>query len=260
MLDVAQKLTTSGRSGLVFETVPGYFQNFTWYPWMWQGGGEVVGSHKNATFDSAAATRALDLFGRAVRLGVAPRTDPAAGDVPAALASGYAAMWQSGIWQVAGFKGEQPKFDYGLFPLPTPPGGHPQTVLGGWAWCVNARSRNPEAAARFVVETVGSMSDESVTRVYEWCAVAKSDMPPRKSVDALMKAKGAFRDPKLAYFHDVILPTGRGEPRYPPVVYKAISDAIQQVQAAGGDAATQAARANTAISAFMQTYEGASLR
>ncbi|PZE23181.1 MULTISPECIES: ABC transporter substrate-binding protein [unclassified Curtobacterium] len=259
MLDVAHRLTTDKQSGLVFETVPGYFQNFTWYPWMWQGGGDVVDEHQKPSFDSAPVTAALELFGRSVSTGVAPRTDPAAGDLPGAFAAGYAAMWQSGIWQVAGFRGEQPKFDYGIFPLPTPPGGTPRTVLGGWAWCVNARGRNPEAAAKFVVETVGSMADDSVQRLVDWCTVAKSDMPPRRSVDRVMQAKGAYDDAKLKFFHDVVLPTGRGEPRYPPVVYKAISDAIQQVQAAGGDAAGQAARAESAIEAFMQTYQGATL-
>lgn len=260
MLETAQKLTTQSQSGLVFETVPGYFQNFTWYPWMWQGHGDVVDSHQKPSFDSKAVTQALDLFGRSISTGVAPRTNPAAGDLPGAFAEGYAAMWQSGIWQVAGFRGTQPKFDYGLFPLPTPPGGVSKTVLGGWAWCVNARGRNPEAAAKFVVETVGSMSEESITRIYDWCTVAKSDMPPRTSVDKMMQAKDAFKNPKLKYFHDVILPTGRGEPRYPPVVYKAISDAIQQVQAAGGDAAAQAEKGQAAIEAFMETYKGGSLK
>ncbi|NNC13560.1 extracellular solute-binding protein [Planctomonas sp. JC2975] len=160
---------------------------------------------------------------------------------------------------MAGFRGSHPKFDYGLFPLPTPPGGETKTVMGGWAWCVNARGRNPEAAAKFVVDTVGSMSESSIQRIYDWCTVAKSDMPPRKSVDKLMVERGALENDKLKYFHDVILPTGRGEPRYPPVVYKAISDAIGQVQAAGGDARAQADRAQTAITAFMQTYQGGTL-
>ncbi|NNC13561.1 extracellular solute-binding protein [Planctomonas sp. JC2975] len=88
MLDVARKLTTDSQSGLVFETVPGYFQNFTWYPWMWQGNGDVVDARQRPSFDSDAVVQALDLFGRSVRSGVAPRTDPAAGDLPGAFAEG----------------------------------------------------------------------------------------------------------------------------------------------------------------------------
>ena len=34
-----KKLTTDQRFGVLFETTPGYYQNFTWYPFMWQGGG-----------------------------------------------------------------------------------------------------------------------------------------------------------------------------------------------------------------------------
>ncbi|PJJ71369.1 multiple sugar transport system substrate-binding protein [Diaminobutyricimonas aerilata] len=260
MFDVAEKLTTPTQSGVVFETIPGYYQNFTWYPWMWQGGGEVVDPRtQRAAFDSEGAIQALELFGEATRRRLAPRTMPAAGDLVGAFTEGFAAMWQSGIWQVANFRGNAPDFDYGVFPLPTPPGGETRTVLGGWAFAVNARGRNPEAAARFVVETVGSTSDASVDRLTEWAAVAKSDMPTRISVDKRMRETGAYDDPKMAYFRDVIFDTGRGEPRYPPVLYKAVSNAIQSVQSAGGDAADQAAIAHSAIEAYLTTYEGAPL-
>jgi multiple sugar transport system substrate-binding protein len=29
--------------GVLFETQPGYYQNFTWYPFLWEGGGEFQG-------------------------------------------------------------------------------------------------------------------------------------------------------------------------------------------------------------------------
>lgn len=261
LLDVGEKLNTRQRSGLVFETTPGYFQNFTWYPWMWQGGGDVVDADGHAVFDSKATTAALGLFGDSISRGIAPRTLPANGDLPGAFAEGYAAMWQSGIWQVAGFRATQPDFEYGVFPLPTPPGGQPRTVLGGWAWCVNARGRNPEAAARFVVDTIGSMSTESIDRVVDWCSVAKSDMAPRTSVQDVMQQRGVFeKDPVLGYFKDAILPAGRGEPRLPPPLYKAVSNAIQNVQSAGADAASQARVAQGAIEAFLETYSGGPIR
>lgn len=260
LLDVAERLTTPQQSGLVLETVPGYFQNFTWYPWLWQGGGDVVDPRtQRAGFDGPAARRALDLFGDAVERGVAPRTLPAAGDVPGAFAEGFAATWQSGIWQVANFRANQPDFDFGVFPLPVPPGGRDRTVLGGWAWCVNARGRNPDAAARFVVESIGSTSEASVERLVQWCSVAKSDMPPRRSVDERMRAAGVYDDPVMGFFREEVLPVGRGEPRYPPVLYKAVSNAIQRVQAAGAPAAEQAEEVSAAVEAFLETYEGAEL-
>lgn len=36
LLEVAKKLTTPERFGVMFETQPGYYQNFTWYPFLWQ--------------------------------------------------------------------------------------------------------------------------------------------------------------------------------------------------------------------------------
>ena len=36
----AKKLTNEKRFGVLFETNPGYYQNFTWYPFLWQGGGD----------------------------------------------------------------------------------------------------------------------------------------------------------------------------------------------------------------------------
>lgn len=262
LLDVAGKLTTDTQSGVVFETTPGYYQNFTWYPWLWQGGGDVIDPQtQKAVFDSDAAVQALQLWGDSIAKGVAPRTLPANGDLPGAFREGFAAMWQSGIWQVAGFRANQPDFEYGVFPLPTPPGGKPATALGGWAWCVNARGRNPEAAAKFVVESIGSMSTASIDRLARWCSVAKSDMAPRKSVEERMAASGVFtKDPMLGYFRDKILPTGRSEPRYPPPLYKALSNAIQNVQSAGANAQGQARIAQGAIEAFLETYDGGSLR
>ena len=33
---IAHRLTKGDRFGCLFETAPGYYQNFTWYPYMWQ--------------------------------------------------------------------------------------------------------------------------------------------------------------------------------------------------------------------------------
>jgi multiple sugar transport system substrate-binding protein len=43
------------------------------------------------------------------------------------------------------------------------------------------------------------------------------------------------------------------------VLYKALSNAIQSVQLAGGDARSQAQVAQAAIESFLQTYEGGAL-
>ena len=52
------------------------------------------------------------------------------------------------------------------------------------------RSWNPKAAGEFCVWAPGSMKQDSIERVVDWCTKAKSDMPPRNS--ALEAGKAAF--------------------------------------------------------------------
>src|SRR5699024_12767291 len=98
-----------------------------------------------------AGVRALTRYRDAVDSGASPRTLPAGGDLAGAFTNGYAAMWQSGIWQVVAMNQNAPDHPYGMFSLPVPPGGHEQTALGGWAFVMNSRGRDPDSAARFAV-------------------------------------------------------------------------------------------------------------
>ncbi len=260
MFDVGDRLKTAKQGPIVFCAAPGYYQNFTWYPWMWQGGGDAISKDgTRSAFDSKAAVDALALYKRTIDSGLAPRVEPAAADAAVAIMQGDASAYHSGIWNIAEFRHKNPKFEYGVFPMPTPPGGHSRTVLGGWAWVANARGRDPETAARFIVSTIGSMHQDSIQRVVDWCTKAKSDVSPRASALALGTKNGGYDDPIMKRFKDDIFPTGRGEPRYPPVVYKAISDAIQQCQLAGGDPHQQAELASREIDAYLQSYQGAKI-
>jgi multiple sugar transport system substrate-binding protein len=259
MLDLAERLTTPRRSGLVLEAEPGYYQNFTFYPWVWQGGGEVVDPvTQEPRVTSDAVVAALELFAESIARGVAPRTLPAGGEIVPAFTQGLAAMWQRGPWSIAEFQLQAPDHPYGVFPLPLPPGGRQITVAGGWAWAVNNRGRDPDAAARFVVESIGSMSAESIARGADWNGRAKSNLPPRRSVAAATETLPSYADPARAAVRG-LLDTSRGEPRYPPVLYKALSNAIQSVQLAGGDARAETRVAQDAIESFLKTYEGGAL-
>ncbi len=258
MLTVGQKLQSPSRAGLVFEVTPGYYQNFTWYPWLWQGGGEVTVDGRSG-LDSPAGRAALDLFGRAISSGVAPRTLPAAGDLISAFTADQAGMWESGIWNVASFRTTAPDTSIDVFKLPTPPGGKYVTALGGWAFVANAQGREPDVAAEFVVWALGSEDPASVERMVQWCTVAKSDIAPRRSALTEGEHRGGYDSPLLRKFKDDIFPGGRSEPRVPPVVYKSVSDAIQQVQLAGKAPAADAKTASEAINAYMTTYHGGAL-
>ncbi|MEU6494963.1 sugar ABC transporter substrate-binding protein [Streptomyces sp. NPDC046984] len=260
LLDVGDKLRAKGGgAGLVFETDPGYYQNFTWYCWMWQGGGEVIGEDGGVAFDSKATRQALGLWQDAVRHGIAPRTKPAAGDLLSAFKAGQAGMWQSGIWMVSTFRVAAPDHKYGVFKLPTPPGGSYTTTLGGWSFCASTQSSDPDAAAEFCGWALGRMNAQSVGRTVSWCTGVKSDVSPRASALKEAAAKGGYDSWAMKKFKDEIFPGGRAEPRYPPVVYKAISDALQATMLGGSGIASETDRAARTIEAYMKSYQGASL-
>jgi len=259
LLAVAEQLTTDERFGVLFETIPGYYQNFTWYPFMWQGGGDFVAEDgKTSKMREPGSVAALKLWQDAVNKGIAPREvlGNGGGDIGANLVSGYCAMQNVGIWALSDLKVNNPDFKYGVFKLPLPDGGTYTTDLGGWAFCANSKGQDPETAAQFCTWALGSTAADSVQRVADWCTSAKSDMPPRKSVLENDAAKAAYAEGGLKVFAEQILPGGRAEPRLPPEVYKAVSDAIQATQLGGSDPVKAADTAATQIETFLATYKG----
>jgi multiple sugar transport system substrate-binding protein len=256
LLELAKKLTTPNRYGVLFETTPGYYQNFTWYPFMWQGGGEFQNKEGKSAFDSPATVQALKLWQDAINSGAAPRQVLGGGfDVVANLGSGYCAMQNVGIWAISAMDNNAKDVPYGIFKLPTPANGKYVTVGGGWAFVANAKGKNPDASAQFCAWALASMDKGSIERVVNWCTVAKSDMPPRNS--ALAAGAEAFNSGKIGIFSKEIYPGIRAEPRVPPEVYKIISDAIQAAQLGGADPQQTATAAGQQLDAFLASYSGA---
>lgn len=260
LIEVAQKLTTSDRFGVTFQTDPGYYQNFTWYPFMWEGGAEMVKEDgKTSGMRDAGAVQALKLWQDVINNGSAPRKLLAdgGGNLSANLGAGYTAIQNCGIWGISQMTADAPDVDYGIFKLPIPEGGTSSTVAGGWAFVANAKGKDPETAAKFAVWALGSMAEDSVQRVVDWCIKAKSDMSPRKSASDAAVEQGGYSEGGLKIFHDEVAPSARGEPRVTPEVYKAVSDAIQSTQLAGADPQQAGEQAAQAIEAFLATYTGA---
>ena len=256
LLEIGQRLTTPERYGLLFETTPGYYQNFTWYPFMWQGGGEFQTADGKSAFDSPAVVAALKLWQDAINSGAAPRQVNAGGwGVVENLGAGYCAIQNVGIWGISAMDNNAPDVPYGIFKLPIPTGGKYVTVGGGWAFVANAKGKNPDGAGEFIAWALASMAPDSIQRVVDWCTVAKSDMPPRNS--ALEQGAAAFNQGKLGIFSNEIHPGTRAEPRVPPEVYKIISDAIQATQLGGADPQATATAASQQLDAFLATYTGA---
>ncbi|WP_223840041.1 ABC transporter substrate-binding protein [Saccharopolyspora pogona] len=260
LIAVAERLTTPDRFGMLFETNPGYYQNFTWYQAMWMAGGEVfTPDQRRATFDSGGVHAALKFWHDAVTAGVAPRRVRGSGgnDSISNIADGYCAMQQLGIWGIAEIAEQAPDFRYGVTPMPAPPGGAYTTSLGSWAMVANAKGANPEAAAEFVVWALGSTDPACIERMRRWNTVAKTNLPPRYSVQRAAQEHGAFDRGPMRVFAEEVMTEARPEPRFPPEVYRAISDALQSCQLDGGDPASAAGAAAEQIDTFLSTYDGA---
>src|SRR6201987_644269 len=74
-LEIAHKLTKGNRFGCLFQTAPGIYQNFTWYPFMWQGGGDIATPDgKHSAFASPATVQALKFWQDTIQQNVAPRS------------------------------------------------------------------------------------------------------------------------------------------------------------------------------------------
>jgi multiple sugar transport system substrate-binding protein len=259
LLTIAKKLTNGKRFGVLFQTAPGAYQNFTWYPFMWQGGGDFLTKDGKSAFNSQGTIQALKFWQDSINMGVAPRQclGGGASDAVANLAAGYCAMQNVGIWAISQLRESAPDFKFGVFRLPTPPGGKYVTIGGGWAFVANSKGENPKAAGEFCAWALGSMSPDSVGRMVDWCTKVKSDMPPRKS--ALEGGLETYGKGFLKIFAEDIYPGTRSEPRVSPDIEKIITDAIQACQLNGQNPEEIAATAAQQMDAFLATYKGASM-
>ncbi|MDO5661083.1 MAG: sugar ABC transporter substrate-binding protein [Brachybacterium sp.] len=257
-LDIADKLTTDSRFGALVEPAPSYYQNFTWYPFVWQSGQEFFDDSGNPTFDSPGVHAALQFWQDLVGNGLSPRQAQGTGSNEANtnLGAGTVAMQLSGIWSIAQLEQNVPDFEYGVFQLPIPDGGDRVTDVGGWAMAANADGANTEAAAEFIAWAYASDDAEQIDRLVNWNAGAKSNLPTRDSVVDAANDQDAYSEGMLQYFVDEVYPTGRPEPRFPPEVYRPISDAIQNAMMNGEDPETAAARAQEDLEAFIENYNG----
>lgn len=260
LLDVAQRLTTQDRFGLLFEPNANPYQNLNWYPFMWMAGSDVVSEDgSSSVFASDGTVQALQLWQDAVQSGIAPRQTLGtnASDLVANLAAGYCAMQETGIYSISPLEAELPDFEYGVFRLPLPPGGDYTTIADGWAFVANAEGKNPEEAGRFCAWAVGSMTEDSIRRGADWVTEAKSDFAPRQSVLELQTERGFFESGPKKTFRDDVFPGTRAASRYPPEIVKPITDAIQACMLDGADPVRRAERASQSIDSFLEGYSGA---
>ena len=118
-----------------------------WYPFLWQGGGEILTrNYRQPAFHSAAGVQALQfLVDLMNKYGVTPRdvmsgTEASLSD--GFLAGKYAMQIKVGEhWAEArrqGYTREKYMETFGAAPLPIPPGGQMATGSGGWILAISA--------------------------------------------------------------------------------------------------------------------------
>jgi multiple sugar transport system substrate-binding protein len=252
LLAACEKLTTRKRYGIVLETAQNPYQNFTWYPFLWSGGGEVVDKNwTHSTLKTRAGAAAFELWGQLVNKGYAPKKTAAITADAGPLGRGETAMQICGFWAIAQLKSAFPKLDYGVTRLPIPKGGKPVTVYGGWTQMVNSKSDHVDEAKAFTKWLW--LQNRSFPK--DWACLTNTKFSPRRPVNASCARE--FGKPPKNYFTSQVLPTARAEPRYPDQIVKAVGDGIQAALFGGKSGADAAKLAAGEIDRFLKSYRGA---
>lgn len=254
LLTACEALTTGKQSGIVIEAAQNPYQNFTWYPFLWSAGGEVVNEDSTASaLRTPEAASAFDLWGQLVREGYAPKKHETITADIGPLGRGETAMQVCGFWAIAQMKNGFPKVEFGITPIPTPEGGDQVTVYGGWTQMVNSKSPHPAEALAFTKWLW--IENEDFPHV--WACEQATKFSPREAVNE--GCSDVFEGSPHNIFTNEILPTARAEPRYPDQVVKAVGDGIQAAMFTGASGEDAASVAADAIDQFLATYKGAPL-
>lgn len=224
MLRAAQLLKTPKVSGLTIETYDGVFKNFSWLPFLWQTGADLLTEDgKRSALSGENSDRMYRFFRNMADRGLInlrpsrPTTDIGI------LASGETAMQVSGTWNIRMLETEFADQPIGVVPLPVPDGGKPATIAGGWKMAVNRQSEQAEEAAKFVMWAFAG--DPAIP--LKWVSEVKFAYPSRKSV---MEAGMPFyRKGMREVFTDRVFGTEREEPQLPEEINRIFSDSLQEM-------------------------------
>jgi multiple sugar transport system substrate-binding protein len=224
MMEAAQELKTQTVSGLTIETFSGVYQNFSWLPFLWQIGADVVTEDGKAS--GLASDRGDEMYtffrGMVDRGLINMQPSRPATDI-GILTSGETAMQVSGTWNIRMLETEYADRSVGVVPLPTPTGANPLTIAGGWKIAVNNRSDHTDEAVKFI--TWAFAGDASIP--LQWCSDVKFAYSPRKSV--MEAGKDYYRRGLRAVFTDQIYGTERMEPQFSEDVNRIFSQSLQNL-------------------------------
>ena len=201
LVDVATKLTKEGRSGFAI-TGGGEVGNtiFRSLPFIWMNGGSMISDDMTkATVNEPAAVEAVTFYTDFFRKGLSPAStleNDGTANRRLFIAE-TVSMYQSGQFDIASIREENPDIDIGVMRIPHPEGKDTAAILGGWSFVVPSDAQNPDEAKIFLQFLAEAESQGTLTDTF----------PARKSAMELPR----FNDPILQVFKEM-LPYGRPVP------------------------------------------------
>lgn len=231
MMEAAKKLKTSRVSGLTIETFGGVYQNFSWLPFLWQTGADLLSQDgKHAGLADENGLKGADMyefFRRMVDQGLINMQPSRPATDIGILAGGETAMQVSGTWNLRMLETQYADQPIGVVPLPTPNGKDDLTIAGGWKIAVNSNSEYSSEAAKFIMWAFSG--DTSIP--LKWCSEVKFAYSPRKSV--MEAGTDYYRVGLRAVFTNEIFGTERMEPQYPEEINRIFTQSLQSLLYSG---------------------------
>jgi multiple sugar transport system substrate-binding protein len=206
LVDYSKKLTRTTAKGQQYGfgiTGGGEFGNtvFRSLPFIWMNGGSIISDDlKQVQVNSPESVKAVEFYtGMLTKERVAPpstlENDGTA--LRRLFIAGTIAQYQSGQFDLASIRKENPDIKIGAAPIPHPEGKQTAAVLGGWNFVIPAKAKNKEDAIKLMAflaepENMGFYTDTFPART------SAMDLP-------------RFKDPDLAAFK-AMLPFARQQP------------------------------------------------
>lgn len=215
---VAQKLTvrSNGKNqyGMLLPLGKGEWTVFTWLPFLWSGGGELLTSNDEVNLANSGAIAALDFWSTLVKDGSAILSQPERGYELDGFLAGKVAMQLTGPWTLRQLAATQA--DYAVMPIPR--GKQQGTSLGGENLFVFKSTPEMEQAALTFAEYV--LSEPFQT---EW-AIETGYLPVNlQSRQNLEYQQFVTQQPAVQVFLDQAI-HGRSRPIFPG--YNRLSESL----------------------------------
>jgi multiple sugar transport system substrate-binding protein len=219
-------------------------------PALWSSGGSYLTADNKAGFTGERAAQAFsklhELYAsKSVLLGA-----PTDWTDPSAIVQGLVAMQWIGMWALPAMQ-KALGDDLGVFAFPKLDAqGTPAVYSGGWTQFVSAKSKNVDAAKKFVKWLwVDQQADQE-----DWCLNYGFHIPPRKSLAAKaakLQSGAAAETVKLTqqYGHT-------DNPAWTPKMNTAFTDMLTNIIRKGSDPAGEISKADKTVNAELQRLFG----